>query len=405
MAGYFPVTRLNQLNLMILVNSGKETLLELADQLHQESISIFMPTHQWGKEVNEGQDRITFKNHTQTLRLALEKRSLRSNTVNDLMQPVEALLEDDQFWRHQREGLAVFRNPNYFAVFHSPLPLVDGSRLDSHFQLRPLLPFAQPFPSYYLLQIGKNGISLYKADQFSMTAVDLAGTMPDGLEAITKYYDFEEELQGRTKGQSGMSAGYTSDDSNKGQKEKDHLLADYFRHVDRAIIQLIGTQNEPLLLASVAYYQPIYRQINAYPYLHEGGLTGNFDHMQPDEMHQMANKLLGDTFGQIRQQRIKQYQNSSGSGLVANGLQTVLEAAATGRIEVLFLQAEAEVWGQFEESTLTVNIHNEFQEGDESLLEKIALYTLRYGGEVYVLNQIELLDDQAMGTCRALCRF
>lgn len=390
---------------MILVNAGKDTLLELADQAHELSISIFIPTHQRGKEVNEGQDPIAFKNHAQTIRLALEGRSLRSNDVDDLMQPIEALLEDPQFWRHQRQGLAVFRNPDYFAVFHSPLPLEDSCQLGSRFRVRPLLPFAQPFREYYLLQIGKKGVSLYRADPFSISEVDTTDVMPSGLDEITKYYDFEEELQGRTKGRGGMTAAYTSDDANKEQKEKDHLLADYFRLVDGAITSLIGTENNPLLLASVAYYQPIYHQINSYPHLHESGITGNFDHVPTEEMHQMANELLGDTLEQVRQQRIEQYQNSSGGNLVAHGTRQLLEAAATGRIDVLFMQADAQVWGHFDETTLTATIHEEPQEGDESLVDRVALLTLRYGGEVYVLDEVDLLEYGDPVKVTALYRF
>ncbi|SOD81734.1 baeRF7 domain-containing protein [Spirosoma fluviale] len=390
---------------MILVNSGKETLLDLAEKAHDQSISIFIPTHRRGKQVNERQDRIAFKNHVQTVRLALEARSLRSNDINDLVEPMEALLDNPQFWRHQREGLAVFRNPDHFSIFHSPIPFADSSRLDSRFHLRPLLPFVQAFTTYYLLQIGKKGVCLYQADPFSISLIDTAEVMPSGLEDVTQYYDFVEELQGRTTGRGGAVTMYTSDDSNEDQKAKDHLLADYFRLVNEAIIKLIGTQNAPLLLASVAYYQPIFRQVNTYPYLHEGGITGNFDHVKPEEMHQMANEVLSHKFEETQQQRINQYQNSLGSDLVSSGLRQLLEAAVTGRIEVLFLQEDAELWGQFDEVTLATTIHDEKQDGDESLIEKVALLTLRHGGEVYVLDEANFPAKQDSVNITALYRF
>ncbi|MEZ0484839.1 baeRF7 domain-containing protein [Fibrella aquatica] len=390
---------------MTLIDSGKETLLELAGKTHEQSISIFIPTHQRGKEVNERQDTIAFKNHLQTIRLALEAKSLRSNDVDDLMQPLEALLADADFWHHQQQGLAVFRSPDYFGVFHSPLPLPDESRLDTRFQVRPLLPFAQPFPYYYLLQLSKNGIKLHRANAFSMAEVDTTGVVTSGLDEVTMFYDFEEELQGRSTGQGGASTMYTSDDSNREQKEKDHLLADYFRKINEGVAEQIGTQHVPLMLASVAYYQPIYRQVNTYPHLLEEGITGNFDHIQPSEMHRMANELLGDTLDQVRQQRITQYQNSSGGDLISHDVRHLLESGVTGRIEVLFMRADAELWGHFDQETLTATIHDEYQEGDESLLEKIALLTLKYGGEVYVLDDVDFLGQEAPVNVAALYRF
>ncbi|OGX87151.1 hypothetical protein BEN47_11780 [Hymenobacter lapidarius] len=396
-------------------NFDKEVLLDLTSRTHPHSISIFIPTHRRGKQVLDGRDAIVLKNHLQTIRLELKAQALRSNDIDDLMQPLESLLDDPQFWRHRTEGLALFRSPDFFATFDSPLPLADVHYLASTFQMRPLLPYVQPAARYYLLQIGKKEVVLYHADAYSMAVVDTAGVMPAGLEEVTKYYDFEEELQGRSTGGGGLGSSaqgrgsgmamYTSDDSNEDQKNKNHLLADYFRLVDKAIMGLMGTQKVPLLLASVAYYQPIYRSINSYPHLQEGGLTGNFDHVQPEEMHRQANEQLTDYFGKTCQQRISQYQNSSGGALTSHDLRHILESAVTGRVEVLFLRQDAQVWGRFNEETLTATFHDEARDGDESLIDQAALLTLRHGGEVYALEEVNLLDNQQPVTIAALYRF
>ena len=396
-----------------LENVGKSTLLELADMSNDLSVSITMPTHQRGKEVNEGQDMIMFKNHLQRIRQTLESRDLRSNDVNDLLQPLEALLDDTQFWRHQQQGLAVFRNPKYFGVFHSPLPLADNSEVSTQFRLGALLPFSHRSPSYYLLQISKNGIKLFKADSYSITPInttsadaDPTDTMPSGLEAVTKYYEFEEQFQSYSSGGGsggGSVAMYQSD--NLDNKEKDHLLADYFRLVDKNMIDIIGTQNLPLVLASVAYFQPIYREINTYPHLYDEGLTGNFDHTQPDELHQMAQALVGDSFEQEKQRRIEQYQNNSGGELVSSDAKELLKAAVTGRIETLFVKAGAELWGKLDEDNLKATIHSERQDGDEDLADKAAMLTLHNGGYLYVMDEINLLDNQDSPMMTAFFRF
>ncbi|GAB3274626.1 hypothetical protein GCM10027347_47630 [Larkinella harenae] len=388
---------------MVLVNAGKEKLLELANQSHEHSISIFMPTHRRGKEVLERQDAIAFKNHLQTARQTLEEQSVRPDDIDELMQPLEALLDDPNFWRFQHEGLAAFRSPGYFAVYHSPLPLQENFRLASRFQLRPLLPFVQSFPDYYLLQLTKNGVMLYRANYFSINLVETEGVMPSDMGEITKYYGFEKELQGLTKGQGGLATMYTSDDLQN--KEKNHLLADYFRKVDEGIRSLIGDQNVPLVLASVDYLQPIYREVNTYPHLVEEGLEGSFERVQTDELHRMANDLLGDSLEEKRQLRIKQYQDNSGSDRVSDELVQLLEAAATGRIEALFVGAQAEQWGRFDDSTLTTDLHDEAREDSESLIDTLALLTLRYGGEVYVQEEVNLLENRQPVLAAGLFRF
>lgn len=198
---------------------------------------------------------------------------------------------------------------------------------------------------------------------------------------------------------------HRSDDMDN--KQKDHLLADYFRLVDEKIKNLIGTKNIPLLLASVEYYQPIYREVNSYPFLHESGLTGSFEQTHPKELHQMANELLGDYFTETQEKRIAQYQNSSGGDLISHDLRQILESAVTGRIDTLFVRHDAQVWGKFDENNLTATIRDEQKEEDESLVDKAILLTLRNGGEVYMLEDVNLLpqpDDDHAGVA-ALYRF
>ncbi|GAB4019333.1 hypothetical protein GCM10028808_56740 [Spirosoma migulaei] len=393
-----------QLNGINLEHVDKDILLDLAMQTHAQSISLFIPTHQRGKEVNEGQDILAFKNHIQRIRQTLEAQSFRSNEITSLLRPLEALLDDTPFWRHQQQGLAVFRNPDFFAIFHSPIPLENSSWLDAKFHLQPLFPFAQQSPVYCLLQISKKGVSLFKADTYTIAPLDLVDSMPSGLEDVTKYYDFDEELQGRTNGRNGAMTMYASNED-KDTKEKDHLLADYFRLIDAAIVEMMSTQNLPLVLASVAYFQPIYHDINTYPHLHKEGLTGNFDHTQPQELHQMAQELLGDSIEQDKQRRINQYQNSSGSEMVSSDARALLKAAVTGRIDALFLKTAASLWGHFDENTVKATIHDEKQDGDESLVEKIALLTLRNGGQVYVMDEVNLLKNQEPVDMAALFRY
>jgi hypothetical protein len=196
---------------------------------------------------------------------------------------------------------------------------------------------------------------------------------------------------------------HRSDDMDN--KHKDHLLADYFRLIDQGIKKLIGEENVRLVLASVAYYQPIYRQINSYPFLHPSGLTGNFDHTHADELHQMANELLHDYFLEPQSQRIEQYQNNSGKDLTSSDLRFIISAAVNGRVETLFMKKDAQVWGRFDEEMLTASIHDENLPDNEPLIDQAAILTLRYGGEVYMMDDVNLLPGNESVLVAAQLRF
>ncbi len=384
----------------------KQVILDLADHHLDNCISIFIPTNRKGGEVNEGKDQILFKNQIQQVRTRLQETQLRSHEIDDLLRPLEELLENWAFWRYQSEGLAVFRSQEVFEYYSSPFAFEEAIQVSDRFLVRPLFRFAQTSKPYYILRLSKDNAALFKADQFSIEEVSTDGVFASGLEEVTQYYDFEEELQGRTKSSGGgPMAMHRSDDMDN--KQKDHLLADYFRLVDERIKSLIGTENAPLLLASVEYYHPIYHQINTYPFLRDMGLTGHFDRTHMQELHQMANEQMSDFFVETQQKRIVQYQNNSGGDLISHDLRQILDSAVTGRIDTLFVRHDAQVWGQFDENNLTATIHDQPHDEDEPLVDKAVLLTLRYGGEAYILDDVNLLpqpDDDHAGVA-ALYRF
>lgn len=382
---------------------NRDTILELSGFYGEQCFSVYLPTHRKGLEVNEGYDRLRLKNYVQQIRAGLQAQGLKSHQVAALLRPAEELLDNWVFWRYQSEGLAVFGSHDFFAYYRSPLPFEETYQVGNRFLVKPLLPFAQPPRPYYLLKLGKNGAVLYKADAFNITEVDTEGLLPAGIEEVTRYYDFEQELQGRSAAGGGVAAMHRSDDMDN--KHKDHLLADYFRLVDEGIRNLAGTDKAPLVLACVGYYQPIYRQVNAYPFLHESALTGNFDHAHPDELHREANALLEDYFEEGKRTQLERYRNSAGSDLVSGDLREILNASVTGRVDTLFLRPGAEVWGHFDEEHLVATLHDEYREGDTSLVEQAALLTLQHGGRVYPLHADDALPGREGSSLAALFRF
>ena len=121
------------LKISVMENLDKRTLLELASQAGEHCISVYLPTHRKGHEVNEGYDLILFKNHVQKVRAELQQRGLKSHEVEDLLSPLNELLREKEFWKDQREGLAVFRSPSYFDYFQSPISFDEFSQVNHRF--------------------------------------------------------------------------------------------------------------------------------------------------------------------------------------------------------------------------------------------------------------------------------
>ncbi|MBC7922329.1 MAG: hypothetical protein H7Z75_14700 [Ferruginibacter sp.] len=385
-------------------NPDKKTLLELADHSGERCISVYLPTHRKGHEVNDGYDSILFKNHVQKLRADLQQRGLKSHESEDLLAPLHELLQNQDFWKSQTEGLAVFRSPDFFDYFQSPFPFEEASHVGSRFLLQPLLPLLDAHKTYHVLRLTKNGATLFKADQYAISAEDAPELFPAGIDEVAQYYEFEKQYQGRTLGR-GEGNASSRGDSTEVNSEKEHLLEEYFRGINEGIKERLGEGNTPLVLACVEYYQPLYQRVNTYPRLHRKGLTGNFEQTSPTELHQMANELLSDYFVEARNKRIERYQNSSGTDLTSSDLREILEASVTGRVDTLFIRQNAQAWGRFDEENLTATIHDGQRQDDESLIERATIKTLQNGGEAYLVDDADLTGRHAHALVAALFRF
>jgi hypothetical protein len=102
-------------------------------------ISMFLPTHRAGIETQ--QDPLRFRNHIRAAENRLLLDQLHTTQVEHLLQPIQAILEDEQFWLHPSDGLALFRSPDLFRTFWLPSSFKEQVVVTDHFYLNPLLPF------------------------------------------------------------------------------------------------------------------------------------------------------------------------------------------------------------------------------------------------------------------------
>ena len=86
-------------------------------------ISIYIPTHRAGHETLNGQDHILFKNKIREARTLLARHDVPDSEIDAYMKPAEELLNDNGFWRHQAEGLAVFITKGFSAHYTLPIAM------------------------------------------------------------------------------------------------------------------------------------------------------------------------------------------------------------------------------------------------------------------------------------------
>ena len=74
-------------------------------------VSIYLPTSHSGRSTREG--RILLKNLNKVVDNKLQDNDMRWDAIADLMGRAHALVENEEFWEYQSEGLALFIAPGF----------------------------------------------------------------------------------------------------------------------------------------------------------------------------------------------------------------------------------------------------------------------------------------------------
>ena len=129
---------------------SRSDLDELVAMDARPAVSIHLPTHVAGREIR--QDPIRLKNLLSSAAERLAARWRRPE-IEDFLGPAESLVGDEEFWRHQQQGLAVFLAPGFNHIHKLPIPVPEETLLGDHFHITPLLPLFEDAGSFWLLTI------------------------------------------------------------------------------------------------------------------------------------------------------------------------------------------------------------------------------------------------------------
>ncbi len=364
-------------------NLTRDELKELMTQGSGFCVSLFMPTHRAGREVQ--QDPIRFKNLLREAEDRLIAAGQQATEAEGLLKPARQILNDSDFWRHQSDGLAVYLSSEMFRYYQLPLSFQELVIVSHRFHCKPLLRLANGDRQFYLLALSQHQVRLLEATAHRIGEIKLEN-IPNGIEEILQYYDLEERLlHARALGGRSNRATVFHGHGAENDKIKTHLL-EYFRQIDEGLKGWLKNRRSPLVLAGVDYLFPLYREANTYPYLLSEGVAGNPEKLNLQELHKRALGIVEPYFLRAQQEAMDQYRQLAGSGRASDDLETVLEAAYHGQVESLFIADGVQQWGRFDPEQKQTTWHEAAEPGDEDLLDVTARYTFLNGGTVYLVE-------------------
>lgn len=374
-------------------------------------VSIFLPTFRAGGE--RQQNPIRLKNVVRDVAERLEQDwGMRSPDADELLDPIKQLVDDNSFWLHQSDGLALFLSADTFKSFRLPVQLNELAVVENRFHLKPLLPLlsGEGDGHFYVLALSRKSIRLLSGSRFEIKEVDLEANgiptsltqmMPDVQRSETQFHvstsnKTPHRLSVERKGQPVFAAHGTGEDDLGAETRY------YFNRFDDALAKIDIDRRAPVVLAGVEYLLPIYRDAaTTLQNICEEALLGNMDWEKPEDLHAAAWAIVEPHFLQERQKAAERFGDLTGSGRSSTDLNEVLPAAQDGRVESLFVARGVRAWGSYDGDKRAITLQsgqgeNGPRNGNEDLLDLAAVQTYLNGGKVFVVEPQDVPEGKPL---------
>ncbi len=374
-------------------------LKELSGHTGGPLVSMYMPTQPFGPDSQiENVGRL--KNLLKSASAQLAEMGLRPTEIDAVLDPVRQLSDDRPFWLRAEEGLALFADGGV-RVFRLPEAPPEMVVVGTQYHLRPLLQLLGRDRHYYLLTLSQNRARLLRGSVAGLAEVDL-GDAPSSLADALKWTDFEKQSLQYHSATNGVSGGRRSPVFHgSGEPDPKDEIMRYFRDIDRALVEHVK-DGAPLILAGVDYLLPLYHEINSYPALSERAVIGNPESLGDETLHERSADIAAEAFSAEQRHAVQRVDELWATPRATSDPEIFVLAAVHGRVEALFVNNEAELWGTVDEKANSVDIHSLRQPADDDLLDLAALRTILAGGSVFSVPPSEMPRD---GAAVALFRY
>lgn len=368
---------------------SKEDLQEIANYSSACCISIYLPTHKSGVEVNEQMDSIAFKNVLQQIESTLKQRDFNQTSIARMLKPGYDLLRNDKFWYTLSQGLAVFIADGFFKFMKLPAVTQEKLLINTSFYLTPLVPFYVSKEYFYLLMISKKQAKLYRADNFGMKYIEVK-ELPNGVDDVVHFEEKDDQKLFRT-GSSGAGEGANFHGIGAGKPDEKENISMYLEEVDETLWkEILHDEHVPLVLGGVEYLIPLFKKVSHYQHIWDKAITGNLEYTDDNQLYKLAREIMDSYFRERLNRAKAQYGNQSATPLTSSVIEDVIPAAHYSRISQLFVERGSEIWGTFDEQANELTIHNTQEEKDDSLLDKTVMKTILNGGEVFIVDREDM---------------
>lgn len=350
-------------------------------------ISVYMPTHQ-ASPSQSNQDKIRFKNLLDLAENDLAALGKSRRRLSGQLGVARDLLKDEPFWRHQRQGLALFISSK--GVKHYSLPFAPPEKVVTarRYHVRPLLPLRDLNRNFYVLCVSPNQVRLFMADLENISLME-SKNLPKDINDALGEDDNERSLQHNTADSPGGRSGAVFHGHGGAKDLGDVDPPRFVRAVAGAVGEELADSQAPLVFAGDDKLLSLYREFNAKVHLLDEHLSGNHDDIKPDELHRKAREVVVPHFQSNIDEVADRYLQARAKTpkLTEEEILRVTEAALGGKVEELLLDGSREKWGYISTDYTVAKVLDNREPGAVDLYDVAAAATLEHSGMVYMAGK------------------
>jgi hypothetical protein len=160
----------------------------------------------------------------------------------------------------------------------------------------------------------------------------------------------------------------------------------FCRAVDRAVLEHHSRPSGlPLILATLPEHHHLFHRVSHNPFLMAEGLTINPDVLPIDELRERAWNIVEPQYEAQLAALIDEFALAKSKGLGSDDLAEVAQAAATGRVATLLIEADRQIAGRLDGSTGRVEIADLYDPQVDDQLDDLGEPVVKMGGRVMVI--------------------
>lgn len=373
----------------------RDTFERLAETRGEALVSICIPAERRGVDVN--QNRIRFKNAIAQARELAAAAGTDLVGVEDALAEIEPLVDNESFWQHQTEGLAVYAREGGAEIHrleHSPAGCVT---VGTRFATRPLLPDVADPAVFYVLALSENDTRLIRCTRESaseLMASEIPGSLADavGHDYEQKSIQFHSaETAGRQRGEAFYHGhGSASDAEETEEREK------FYHAIDRGLADALGRDAGPIVVAADEQHIARFASTSSMPGVLDRGLTGNPKMLDAEALRQGALPLVTPNLDASEERARARVLGALHADGVETNAGAILRALANARVGTLLLDPSEPLWGEFGEDSGTLVLHDQRRPRSEDVLSRAIADAVETGADVLEARPDDLPDARRM---------